>query len=96
MKKMKSILALLLAVTLALSLTACGSPAPGTDMSDPAPSGALSDREEGSVIFSIDWPAYIDPGVGNKAPSRSLTVLSLRFWPKAGRPTMRPRSTHSI
>ena len=67
MKKMKSILALLLAVTLALSLTACGSPAPGTDMSDPAPSGALSDREEGSVIFSIDWPAYIDPGVGNKA-----------------------------
>ena len=38
MKKMKSILALLLAVTLALSLTACVSPSPGNYMSYTAPS----------------------------------------------------------
>lgn len=68
MKKMRSILALLLALTLSLSLTACGGGTkPGNDTSDPAPGGAQANREEGSLIFSIDWPAYIDPGVGNKA-----------------------------
>jgi len=70
MKKMKSILALLLALAMALSLAACGgssAPSTGNDGSNPAAGGPAANREDGSVIFSIDWPAYIDPGVGNKA-----------------------------
>lgn len=78
-KGLKTLLVLLLALTMVWSLAACGGSgdSSGDSSSEPAEEGSESEgegeevvsenRTDGSIIFSVDWPAYIDPGVGNKA-----------------------------
>lgn len=78
---MKRVLALLLTATLLFGIVGCdnganntndpqGTPAgPGQTENVPATTdgGTGTSREPMSLIQPVDWPAYIDPGVGSKA-----------------------------
>ncbi len=75
---MKRVLAILLAAAMLIGIVGCNNatnptdtsgtsatPAPTSGGSAPTDAGG-SGREPMSLIMPIDWPAYIDPGVGSK------------------------------
>ena len=56
-KTLRRALAVFMTASLLFTLVACGDSGDGK---------VAAGREEGSLIFNVDWPAYIDPGVGSK------------------------------
>lgn len=52
-KTLRRALAVFMTASLLFTLVACGDSGDGK---------VAAGREEGSLIFNVDWPAYIDPG----------------------------------
>lgn len=59
-RNLKQVVALITILTMLFAFTACGSSDDGGDDANAVTTG------KDSVSFNVDWPAAIDPGVGNK------------------------------
>lgn len=58
---LRKVLAIVMIASMIFTFVACGS-----GESNEGESNVAAGRDAGSLIFNVDWPAYIDPGVGSK------------------------------